>query len=244
MDHRQLEESIAAYALGSLDDVERGEVERMLVEHLPGCASCREMLSDFRELVADVALDAGPRQVPDAVEQRIMDRVRETPFAPQVTTAAVGRGGRGWRLGLVAAVVALAAGLGAWNVQLASSVSDARAEADAVVRALTFVSSPDTKAVRLGGTGRGSLVFLHRPGEAVLVGRDIDEPASGRVLQLWLIGPGGPSSMGVFRPDDGLVVLRLRNGALGYDSVAVTVERAPGARLPTTDPIFSAALTA
>ncbi|MGH2793956.1 MAG: hypothetical protein ACRDKG_06590, partial [Actinomycetota bacterium] len=82
MDHRQLEESVASYALGALDDAERREVEGVLLDHLAGCDSCRHMLSDFREVVGDLALVAGSRSVPESVERQLMERIRgERPAA-------------------------------------------------------------------------------------------------------------------------------------------------------------------
>ncbi len=240
MDHGQLEETVASYALGALDDAERRELEGVLLDHLPGCDSCRLMLADFREVVGDLALVAGSRAVPDSVERQLMERVRGERRA---AVAAVPRGPRWWaRAGVAAAMVAIA-GLGAWNLSLGSQVTDARAKTVAVARALTLIGSPDASMVKLGGGERGTLLFAHRGGEAVLVARDVATPADGYVLQLWLMRDGTPVSAGVFRPDDGLAVLELERGAEGFDAVAVTIEKAPRAEQPSSAPIFSATLS-
>lgn len=242
MDHGQLEEAVAGYALGVIDDADRREVEGVLLDHLPGCDSCRHMLADFREVAGDLALVAGPRNVSDAVEQRLMERIRgDRRAAPAAATSSRPRW---WARGAVAAAVAAIAALGAWNIQLASRVSDARADTVAVARALTLIGSPDAQTVRLGGGERGTILFSHRPGESVLVARDVQAPPDGYVLQLWLMRAGAPVSGGVFRPENGLAVLALGTDAEGYDAVAVTVEKAPRALRPSGAPTFSATLTA
>ena len=242
MDHGQLEEAVAGYALGALDDAARREIEGVLLEHLPGCESCSRMLADFREVVGDLALVAGSRSVPDAVEQQLMERIRgERPAKP----ASASLRPRWWtRAALAAAVVAIA-GLGAWNLQLGSRLDDAHADTVAFARALTLIGSPDAQTVRLAGSGGGpgTLLYSHRPGESVLVARDVAAPPDGFVLQLWLMRDGTPVSAGVFRPDDGLAVLAMGAGAEGYDAVAVTIERAPQASKPSSAPIYSATLT-
>ncbi|MEX2557626.1 MAG: anti-sigma factor [Actinomycetota bacterium] len=241
MDHGQLEEAVASYALGALDDADRREIEGVLLEHLPGCESCSRMLADFREVVGDLALVAGSRSAPDVVEQQLMERIRGERPAKR---AAVPTRSRWWaRTGVAAAMVAIA-GLGAWNLQLGSRVDDARAETVAFARALTLIGSPDAQTVRLGGGERGTILFSQRPGESVLVARDVDAPPAGHVLQVWFMRDGTPVSAGVFRPDDGLAVLALGMDADGYDAVAVTIEKEPQASKPSRAPIFSATLTA
>ena len=240
MEHEQLEEAVAAYALGALDEAERPEVERALLDHLPGCASCREMLNDFREVTGDLALVAPRRGVPEAVEERILDGIREQrqhtpPRAPARRSP--------WSRIAVAAVAAAVVGLGAWNLQLASRVRDSDARTEQVASALSLIGSPDARSAALSGES-GSLVLVWQPGEAVLVGHDVAAPPSGKVLQLWLMRAGVPTSVGAFRPDDGIVVLPVSVDPMGFDRVAITIERAPRASRPTSAPIFSAPLTA
>lgn len=242
MDHGQLEEAVASYALGALDDADRREIEGVLLDHIPGCDSCRRMLADFREVVGDLALVAGPRNVPESVERELMERIRGERPAGAASSSA--RRPRWWTRGVAAAAIVAIASLGAWNVQLASRASDARADAAAIGRALNLMGSPDAKTVRLGGGAPGTVLFAHRPGESVLVARGVSTIADGYVLQLWLIRGGTPVSAGVFRPENGLAVLALESGTQGYDSVAVTLEKAPRAIQPSGDPIFSATLSA
>lgn len=240
MDHGQLEEAVASYALGVLDDAERREVEGLLLDHLPGCDSCRLMLADFREVAGDLALVAGPDRVRPGLESELMERIRGVKPA---AAAAGSRRSRWWaRSGIAAAIVAVLAS-SAWTVRLGSDLDDARARTAELAGALTLIGSPDARTVRLGG-GDGTLLFASRPGEAVLVARDLAAPGGGRVFQLWLMRSGVPVDAGTFVPEDGVAILALGRDAAGYDAVAITVERAPGARAPTTAPVFSASLGA
>ena len=241
MEHEQLEEAVAAYALGALDAGDRHEVERSLLEHLPGCASCRELFNDLREVTGDLALVAPPRRVPEAVEERILDAIRDR--APRSERAPLRPRSVFSRVAAVAAAAAIVA-LGAWNVQLASRVDDARDRTAGMTAAISLLGASDAHTSTLKGDD-GTLVFVWRPGEAVLVGHDVTAPPSDRVLQLWLMRAGVPTSAGVFRPDGGGVVLALRVDPSGFDGVAVTVERGPkGAARPSGAPIYSGLITA
>jgi anti-sigma-K factor RskA len=240
MEHQQLEESVAAYALNALDDADRSQTERTLLEHLSGCASCRDLFNDLREVTADLALAVSPREVRPELEARILEGLPER--APRVEVPPAPGRSRFGRVATFAAAAALVA-LGAWNVQLTSRVNDATRRTETVTAALGLLGAPDAHSTRLAGNG-GTLVFVYRPGEAVLVGHDIADPAEGRVLHLWLMRAGVPTSAGAFRPVDGSVVLSLRIDPAGYDAVAVTVEKAPRASKPTRSPIYSASIPA
>ena len=243
MDHRQLEESVAAYALGALDDADRREAEAALLEHLPGCESCRKMLADFREVAGDLALVAEPSTAPPEMEQRLIDTVRaDEPPSPAVPIRPPRRR-PGLRVAAVAAAAAIVA-LGAWNVQLTSRVNDAHRQSRIVVSALSLVGAPDAHASTLTGSD-GTLVFVYRPGEAVLVGHDVSAPGKGKVLQLWLMRAGVPTSAGVFDPVDGVVALSVNVDPGVFDAVAVTEERGPdGATHPTGAPTYRGTLSA
>jgi anti-sigma-K factor RskA len=243
MEHEQLEESVAAYALGALDDAGRAEVERRLLEHLAGCASCRELFNDLREVSADLALAVAPVAVRPEIEERILEGIRERkPRATQTSFGSRRRSPIG-RVA-VAAVAAALVSLGVWNVSLTSRVNDANDRTATIAAAVGVMGAPDARAATLTGSGSGTLVFVSRPGEAVVVGHDIPALAEGNVLQLWLMRAGIPTSAGAFRPTNGVVVLRLPLDAAGFDAVAVTEEKAPRAARPTAPPIYSATIRA
>jgi anti-sigma-K factor RskA len=240
MDHQQLEESVAGYVLGGMDDADRAETERALLEHLSGCASCRELFTDLREVTSDLALAVAPRKVPAEVERRILEGL---PERPQVRAPAAARRSRFERAAMLAAAAAIVA-LGAWNLQLGSRVNDATHRTQTVTAALSLLGAPDTHSTSLAGD-EGTLVFVWRPGEAILVGHDVSAPGKGNVLQLWLMRAGVPTSAGVFRPVDGVVALSVRVDPSAFDGVAVTQERGPnGAARPTRTPSYSGTLSA
>ena len=45
-DHEQLEELLAGYALLALSEEDAARADRILTEHVPGCALCRRTLAD------------------------------------------------------------------------------------------------------------------------------------------------------------------------------------------------------
>jgi anti-sigma-K factor RskA len=241
MDHQQLEESVAAYALNALDEAGRAETGRMLLEHLAGCASCRELFNDLREVTADLALAVAPVPVRPEIERRILEGLPERPRRVEVPIAP--RRSRFGRVAVAAAAAAVVA-LGAWNVQLTSRVNDATRRTETVTAALSLLGAPDTHSTSLAG-GDGMLVFVYRPGEAVLVGHDVPAPAKGKVLQLWLMRAGVPTSAGVFVPAGGVVALPVHVDPGAFDGVAVTVEAGPdGAAGPSGAPIYQGAISA
>lgn len=245
MEHKQLEEAIAAFALGATDDASIGVTERALLEHLAGCASCRELFANMRDVAAELALAPSPLAVPAEVEERIFEAIRERRPGPSATSRSRSRSLIA-RLGAVAVAAAIV-GLFAWNLQLASRVRSTRTKSAEVAMAMTVLGSPDSHAVSLTGP-RAHLVFVYRPGEAFLVGENVEPLPSGKVLQLWLMRAGVPTSAGVFTPDGGVVVGPVSQSLSTYstfDGVAVTIERGPdGARAPTSDPLYSGTITA
>ena len=244
MEHEQLEEAIAAFALGA-DDASVGVTQRALLEHLAGCESCRSLFKEMREVAADLALAPSPEAVPAEVEERIFEAIR----GRRPAVASVGRArGRSWfaRVGVVAVAAAIV-GLFAWNLQLASRVRSTRDSSSTLASALSVLGSPDSHSAALTGI-RGRLVFVYRPGEAFLIGENLEPLPSGKVLQLWLMRAGVPTDAGVFTPRDGVLVGYVSQSLPTYsqfDTVAVTLERGPhGARSPTSAPIYSGSITA
>ena len=245
MEHEQLEEAIAAFALGATDDASAGVTERALLEHLAGCASCRALFQDMREVAADLALAPSPQAVPSEVEERILEAIRGRRPGAVGTSGPLTRSLLA-RVGAVAVAAAIV-GLFAWNLQLASRVRSTRDTSSTMAAALTVLGSPDSHAVALTGI-RSRFVFVYRPGEAYLIGENVEPLPSGKVLQLWLMRGGVPTDAGVFTPQNGVVVGDVSPSLPTYsqfDTVAVTIERGPnGARAPTSAPLYSGSITA
>jgi anti-sigma-K factor RskA len=103
MSRESWEDRAAAYALGALDPEERASFEAELLED----QDLRRHVADLEATLAAVADDLGPRTLPPALKQRVLERAREerrptpagTPAEAGVRRPDVGRGpvGRGSR---------------------------------------------------------------------------------------------------------------------------------------------------
>jgi anti-sigma-K factor RskA len=224
-----IHELTAGYALDALEADERQAYEA----HLPGCAQCQEDLVSFWEVTGALALAAtGPEPAPE-LRERIIASVRaETqtvvPFRQQ-------RFRPNQILGAVAAVAAVAlVALGWWAVSLHNNLTDTRS-ALAEQRTMAAVLA-DASARRVSlAAGKGSLV--DSAGGAVLVVDGLSPAPAGRTYQVWVVHKGkAPASSGLFPGGIHSVVLVRYDVATG-DVVAVTLERAGGAKAPTTAPV-------
>jgi hypothetical protein len=57
-DHGRIEELLAGYALRSLEGSDAADADRLLADHVPACAGCRQTLDAFVAIAGDLALDA------------------------------------------------------------------------------------------------------------------------------------------------------------------------------------------
>jgi anti-sigma factor RsiW len=71
--HDQVRRSLAAYALGALDDTEREAIE----QHLVVCAECRQAVARARDTVA--ALVEPDEPPPPEVWERVARAIRSDP---------------------------------------------------------------------------------------------------------------------------------------------------------------------
>jgi anti-sigma-K factor RskA len=152
------------------------------------------------------------------------------------------RGLSGTTLAAIATIVGIAAiGLGAWAVALSlkdenGSGATAAVELQGVQRVVSLLSKPSTERIPLrGSSGKITLVVGAR-GYGVLVVDGLSQAPGGKSFQAWVIRPNAdpPKSAAVFSAQDALVPLttRVPVGA----AVAITLERAGGARTPTQTP--------
>ncbi len=223
-----IHELTAGYALDALEADERQAYE----DHLPDCSQCQEDLVSFWEVTGALALAATGPEPPPELRERIIAAARaETqtivPFRPR-------RFRPGQAFGAVAAIAAVAlVALGWWAVSLHSSLTDTRS-ALAEQRAVAGVLA-DTHAQRVAlAAGKGALVNGSRG--AVLVVDGLASAAAGKTYQVWVIRKGVPASSGLFAGGSHSVVL-VQHAVTAGDVVAVTLERAGGAKVPTTKPV-------
>ncbi|MDQ6773803.1 MAG: anti-sigma factor [Candidatus Dormibacteraeota bacterium] len=241
-----MEDSIAAYVLGAVDTAEADAIRA----HLEGCAACQELVRRLSQ-AADVLPLGTPAARPSAAlrERILAAAARGTAPAPEAppgnviqlprrTETAAERSGparrRSWtsRLPLnryAAAVAALAlglVGLGAWNVSLQRQLNQQPAH------------------FQLAGSGQlqgaqGGVTELTRQDLTLITFQGLPQAPTGKVYQVWLIGPSGPpQSAGVFTPDlTGSHTLVINRNLSGVRTIAVTVEAAPnGAAAPSQQP--------
>lgn len=158
-----------------------------------------------------------------------------------------------------AAVAALAAGLGAWNLQLRGDIG---AERDARQATEQRLSSSQRMASALAGgwmaspfsapaaardfrSVRGTILRppQGQPGRPMAYFEGLPAPAADRVYQLWAIRAGAAAPLNTFRPaGDGTVTVDVDEFSAA-DVVAITVE--PGRQQqPSSAPVLTSDLSA
>lgn len=229
----------AAYALGAVEPDE----ERAISEHLATCERAHHEARRLIDAAALVPAAVGTVSAPDALRARIMTTVARTPQdhrtapAPEVVHQPPAAR-RGWVLqplttALAAAGLALAVGLGAWNVSLQQRLADR----DDVLRA---VASADAAHEVAGDAGSGWL--LETGDGAVFVAEGLAGLPSDRLYELWLIEPDGAAvAVGIVEEAADVTVVRLERDLGDATVFAVTVE-AQRVETPTSEPVLAASL--
>jgi len=209
----------AAYALDALDEADTELYE----EHLRTCERCRDELASLRAAAAALAHVAPPASPPPELRAQILERARsERPNVRPLVRRRV----------LLPAITAVAAACAI--AALAVWATSLHRDLDRRNQLLAVLGDPSAHRFALTGA-RGALVVRDN-GDAALV-TSLPPAPSGKTYQLWVIRNGTPKSAGLY--GGGRSVLVAGRVAAGT-TVAVTVERAGGARAPTTKPILSA----
>ncbi len=232
LDHLELHELAAPYALNALDEDERSRFER----HLAGCPACTAEVASFRDTAAALAYADAVAEPPPELRTRLLaaahaDRPAESNVIrfPRVRRPA---------LAAVAAVAAVAAlALGVWNLSLARSLDDERDLRAASDRAFEIVADSSAERVSLEGAD-GSLIVAD-DGTAALVVCLLPEPPSGKTYEAWVIEEGTPARAGEFTGEGTCSAHRLTEPVTPGSVIAVTVEPKGGVDSPTTDPVFT-----
>jgi anti-sigma-K factor RskA len=260
----QFGELLGAYALGALDAHERAELEVHLAS---GCPECHKSLAEAHWLVSQLAYAAPDAAPSDQLRGRVMQLVRAEAADHRAPSATVKSPVPVWMWVAVAALL-MAAVYSAWDARrLQNEVSEIRNRAaversdrDRIDRELAEVRR---EAVILGDPASVKIVLAakdpqlaalqaqwHSTMGIVVTGQKIPQPASDRVLQLWLIPktPGAqpiPSQM--IRPDAHgnfvLLVAAPPEQMTDTKALAVTEEPRGGSPQPTTTPMWVGAIT-
>jgi len=228
-----------AYVCDALDPQERAAFE----EHLAACAACRQEVAELREVAAALGAAASmppPEALRAAVEARIAVTRQQPPSVTPITAAPSARKHRraAWAGWVVAAALAgVVAGQAVYQVHQSNDYTAVSRQAQAMASLLEAPDvRSDTKEVSTGGAG---LVVASRSrNEAAITLSDLAAPPSGKVYQLWMIGPGGARSGGVVPTAGGTSGPIIAYGLGNATTVGLTVEPTGGSAQPTTTPIL------
>ncbi len=212
------DELLAGYALRSLSGDDAAEADRLLSEHVPGCARCRQTLLAFSDTVADLALGVDPVAPPETLLPRL-----HRELEPRTARPAPGR----WVA--VASGVAAILVVGGLTVSLGVRAGNLQTSNDLLGDALAFSQRPDADTARLDTSEPTELSAISAPDvdHFFLVGSDLPAAPAGFVYGVWLSDQSGVETVyaGSFLPASGMTVVRVPFDRFRFDLVFVTLER-------------------
>lgn len=240
-DHERLEELIAVRALGGLDDDDERAYQQERAAHGADCVDCLHLEAEYGEVAGRIAFSLKPAPASPELEDRVvglatgsvanLEHVTPRRAAPARRRFA---GGGVVLRPLMAAAAAIVVFVGGWAA--GSLTSD---EAPPV--------PPGSRVVAFEGEGGGTLAVAYRPGEegVYLLGSELETPPEGRVYEVWMIRDGTPIPGACVAPEPDGSLFAFADAELGTtEMMAVTVESASCPTAPTTDPVFTATITA
>jgi hypothetical protein len=120
------------------------------------------------------------------------------------------------------------AGLGLWNAHLTTRVRAAERRQADTTEVLATVSHPSSHVISLRndrGLASPTLAASYVPGRPTLyLFGSLPEPRGGHVYEVWLLRRGKTVPAGTFRPERGLVLVRLGIDPSPFDELLVTEE--------------------
>jgi hypothetical protein len=207
VDHEVIEELLAGYALRALSGEDAAEVDRLLTEHVPTCATCRETLASFREVAGELALDAAPLPPPEVLLPRLhRDLDRRAWRRPSALAAAAA--------GLVVMV-----GLGAFALDQGMRANHLAKRSVQLTQLADFTSRPGTRSFPVG-----DITGVVHPGvqDFYLEGSHVPQPRPGTVYHVWVSSGSSYRHLRAFVPEDGFVLIELRLDPTRYDQIVIS----------------------
>ena len=247
---------VGAYVMDAVPEADRASFER----HLLSCEQCQQDVRGLREAAAQLAAAEAVPPRPELREQTLQaaERTRQQPplVASQNRQLPVGRpwrqalrwparsagvGARPWfvRVALTVAVV-LAVTATVFGLHLSSMQGKLSAAEQRDTAIATVLGAHDavrlTAKVTTGGTA--TVVMSHRARALVFIVSGLTRLPAAQAYEVWLMSPAGDTPAGMLPParrgmSGPMVVNRLGPG----EQLAVTIEPASGARLPTSAPV-------
>jgi anti-sigma-K factor RskA len=219
----ELHSLVAQYALDTLDEPD----ERSFEQHLALCERCREELAGLREAAAALAYGTPAASPPPALKERILAQARS-----ERTNVVPLQRRRSWTAPLAAAAgvaAAVAVGIGVWSATR-SSGENAFA---------SVLSRPGARVIKMG-SGSGA-VAVAPDGEAALALR-LPHAPGGKTYEAWIVRPNSIRAAGTFS-GGGTSIVRIPGQVPKGSVIAVSIERAGGAKQPTRKPFIASAET-
>ena len=226
-----------AYAVDALDDIERAQFERHLVE----CPECRQEVDSLR-IGATMMAELSPVTPSADLRARILAEVATVrPLPPQVAEVRPVRRRFPTLVAAAAAVVMLGVGGGVVATQpwADDSVEIDYSAAERVLRA------PDAERYihKLADGSRATIYRSKQLGQAVLVTEGMADPGEGNVYELWLQHDGEMVAAG-FMPEGPDNTVLLSGDAATADGIGITVEPEGGSPEPNLDSAITVAFNA
>ena len=239
-DHERLEELIAVRVLGGLDDDDEHAYQEERAAHGADCVECLRLEAEYGEVAGRIAFSLEPAPASPELEDRVVGfATGSIAKLEHVTPRQAARerrrfGGRGVVLRpLVAAAAAVVVFVGGWAAGSLTSGDVPPVPSGARVVAFEGES--------------GTLAVAYRPGQegVYLLGSGLEAPPEGRVYEVWMIRDGTPIQGPCVTPEPDGSLFAFADAELGTtEMMAVTVESASCPTAPTTDPVFTATITA
>jgi anti-sigma-K factor RskA len=222
----------AAYALDALD----ADDLRTFEAHLATCERCREDVASFREAAAALGHDVDTPPPPETLERRILSAARaERPNVVRLRQR--------WALpaaGVAAVAAAVAIGLGIWVTHLSHSLDRERSAHARDARVVSILAQPGV--TQIPTEGNSGLLIISPSRNAVLVADELAKAPSGKTYEAWIIRGNTARAAGLFE-GGGSPVVPLTHPVPRGSVVGVTIEKAGGAKLPTTSMVLRATVT-
>ena len=225
----EVDDLLAGFAADALDEEERCAV----ATHLAECRNHDPELSSIRVDLERVAVAAGPVEPPAGLRASLLEAFdrevagnaaasRPTPLhrgrqpaRPRLLSLA------GFGYAIAAALLVVAAGLGAWGLSRGGGDSG-------VVLASTTEG------------GQSLQVTYIKDEHLAVLDVDLSAPPEGQTYQAWQIVDGSPVSVGVLNTHAGQVAFSADLDSAS--AIALSVEPLGGSEAPTTTPILVTAL--
>jgi anti-sigma-K factor RskA len=221
----QIEELLAAYAIGALSTGEAGDVRA----HLATCRRHDAALAELRATVDSLALAAPEREPSAGLRARVLAAIDAEPAERVVVPMRPRRwfAAPGPSFALAAAAVLLIAiALGTWA---------------AVVLTGDGEGGGGTLTASLSGSGGTGQFTYSEDDRTGVFDIDLADPPAGSQYQAWAIRESGPVSLGLLPSGSGTIAIEGDVG--GAIAVAITLEPEGGSDQPTTQPVLSGTLT-